>query len=1280
MGKLIKTNNTIPNKHSTSKRGNNVERSPDRKRCKHDASRLTLQGKTKTKTKAKKILDQNNNANNKRKPSTIVQWNLCGLRGRLPELQLMSNELKPKLIALQETLFDDRKYNQLLDKRRYKWYFHAGPNPSKNGVAIAIDKSIPHKPIEIKTGLQAVACRTLGKKATTYVSLYRSITANKMTAQELKDEILNIVEQLPKPFMIMGDLNAHNTEWGSYKTDRWGRAIQEAIDEQGLVIMNNGKRTKISYNSTKLSAIDITIASECFDALKWDVDSDCRGSDHFPIIITEDNQTNTLDPKPKWNYKRANWDKFQTTLISSLSDNDRIETITAKIINAANDSIPKSKPKGDDKVPWWNSDVEKCIKDRKKALRKLKKYKHDDQTKVKLARKLIKAKTKAEKVISKAKKDSWEQFLSTIDDEVTETRVLWNKIHALEGKTKKKQLITLAEGNTITDDPGEVAHKFANYFYKQSATSQYSRDFQKEKRLKEKKILNFRYGESDKIYNQPLTLNELNDALEASDGKATGIDEISYEMLKHLPIESKLILLKEFNRIWKENDTPEVWNMGIIIPIPKDKNDPHAIQNYRPITLLSCMGKVYDRIANTRLITEIEERNLLDPNQFAFRWRMGTDGYHIEVDNTIAPAVRNQKHVECVALDLSKAYDTTWRRKILEELKRWGIEGNMIKYIESFLSNRKFQVEVGNTRSETKTQENGIPQGAVMSCTLFLIAMHSIVRKYRKSKNNIKILVYADDILIIAIGQDKKALRKTVQKIVTKINRWAELRGFTIAPHKSKLIHICRDRTRHRMDTPPVTIRGQVVRQVKSTKIIGVTLDRRYNFKQHLRDLKESVKPRCNMIKLIGGRYKGANRRTMLRVFNSLVLPKLLFASHLYSSSDQVLWKIIAPEYNQTIRSITGAYRTSRVSSILAETGAMPLEKHIKLNTVIKATRWLETNGYNHARNSPFIERANGFAVELTNEEIPLIEQRSFRGGLKWHEPKVKIDWSIKNQIKAGEQQTKAKQTALETINKYNSYNKIYTDGSVKDDETGYGISSQNTPITMKLNGMCSIFSAEGRAILKAITSIATNEQPSIIFTDSAGCLSALEKGKNQHPWIEEIHRESRSKNITLCWVPSHVGIKGNEEADKLAERGREAGEYEPQVPAQDAIHWFKTRTQWKYDHSWRREDNSFLRQTKPTTLPWTDRPKTADQRILTRLRIGHVPLSHEWRFTKEDPPKCDKCNARLTADHILRFCPEYEEGRIKHNIKGICAYNNTKENEDNILAFFKEYGLLNKL
>lgn len=117
--------------------------------------------------------------------NTIVQWNICGLRGKIPELQLMVNQLNPKILALQETLFDDTKYVDKLDQQRYKWYILPGANASKNGVALAIDKNTPHKQIKLKTKLQAIACRTLGKSKMTYVSIYippRKITPAKLIA------------------------------------------------------------------------------------------------------------------------------------------------------------------------------------------------------------------------------------------------------------------------------------------------------------------------------------------------------------------------------------------------------------------------------------------------------------------------------------------------------------------------------------------------------------------------------------------------------------------------------------------------------------------------------------------------------------------------------------------------------------------------------------------------------------------------------------------------------------------------------------------------------------------------------------------------------------------------------------------------------------------------------------------------------------------------------------------------------------------------------------------
>ena len=447
-----------------------------------------------------------------------------------------------------------------------------------------------------------------------------------------------------------------------------------------------------------------------------------------------------------------------------------------------------------------------------------------------------------------------------------------------------------------------------------------------------------------------------------------------------------------------------------------------------------------------------------------------------------------------------------------------------------------------------------------------------------------------------------------------------------------------------------------------------------------MKDVKKSITNRCNMIKAIGGRYKGANRTTMLNIFNAIVLSKMLYGAHLYSSSTEDMWDIIAPQFNQTIRTITGALRTSPVESILAEAGVLPLNTQIKLNTIVKAIKWMELHDHNNNLGKFLVERANRFAAELTGENLPEIAKRETPLGRKWYEPKVKIDWTIKKRVKAGGQQTIAKQEFLNTLNKYPNHNVIYTDGSLKEDEVGCGISHNNTETTIKLNKMCTIYSAESKALHIATKHIALEDKPNLIFTDSASCLDALHKGTSHHPWIEKIQRAAEEKDITICWVPGHAGIKGNELADKAAQKGRENGTNYEAVPAQDAINWYKTRTVWSHEYRWRRKSDTFLRRSKPTTLPWKDRKNVKDQRTLTRLRIGHTWLSHGYLLHKEDQPRCQYCNDILTADHIIRNCAGYDETRTKYNITGLEIYNNTETNERNLLEFLKETELLNKI
>lgn len=215
-------------------------------------------------------------------------------------------------------------------------------------------------------------------------------------------------------------------------------------------------------------------------------------------------------------------------------------------------------------------------------------------------------------------------------------------------------------------------------------------------------------------------------ALDKGNGKSVGEDSIGYPMLRRLPFTTKCTLLNIINRIWKDGVVPDQWKTGLVIPIPKPGKNHKEVDRYRPITLLSCVGKLIEHMVNRRLITQLEGDKRLDRRQYAFRSGKGIDSYLADLENVIHEPLESGEHCEAALLDLSKAYDSAWRYPIMTTLASWGFRGRIMKFIKSFLINRSFKVTVGGTTSTIRTQENGVPQGSVLSVTLFLVSLHDI--------------------------------------------------------------------------------------------------------------------------------------------------------------------------------------------------------------------------------------------------------------------------------------------------------------------------------------------------------------------------------------------------------------------------------------------------------------------------------------------------------------------------------------------------------------------------
>ena len=157
----------------------------------------------------------------------------------------------------------------------------------------------------------------------------------------------NLTRQLPPPFLVLGDFNAHNTRWGETFTDRKGRMIESLIDNNNLSLLNDGSHTFYNVAHNNSSAIDLSLCTpDIFLDYFWSVNNNLYGSDHWPIHLKS--ATNSPESSsPKWKTEDANWSKYASGIIidrkfeSYESHIEAYNSLSDKIIHSANDSIPK---------------------------------------------------------------------------------------------------------------------------------------------------------------------------------------------------------------------------------------------------------------------------------------------------------------------------------------------------------------------------------------------------------------------------------------------------------------------------------------------------------------------------------------------------------------------------------------------------------------------------------------------------------------------------------------------------------------------------------------------------------------------------------------------------------------------------------------------------------------------------------------------------------------------------------------------------------------------------
>ena len=990
--------------------------------------------------------------------------------------------------------------------------------------------------------------------------------------------------------LIGGDFNNHTSLWSNLPNALESTVLSRKILNSKYVVLNTGEITHKAERADCLpSAIDITLVTPSLANSTWyPLPQFAFGSDHVPCLITTPIKStdNSLGFTPTYKCDNADWPAFQTHLTGLKFedlDTDNIDELeqklTKKVIEAADKTIPKTKPPPDKPYnPWWDA---KCSK-AKTEFQDIQKYcywiNNDDSRKLE-----TRARLDYNEVIAKAKLDYWNDILKNEVKDYRDSGVLWRKLKQFKRGNHHSRSVIKHNGKLYVSDK-EKAHILADKIASKSQKKSLTKEELKFREQFEKNYTDPK-PDNNKEFNKPITKEELDLAIKGivHKNRAAGLDKVNYQMLCNMPDNMKEIYLRFFNKCFKLGKMPQNWKEASVMPLLKPGKSACDVDSYRPISLTPHTSKIYERIIKNRLEYEVEKREFLPDFQSGFRTARSTTDNLVYLTELMKKTLINKnKQRHCIFFDVHKAFDRVWHVKLLSKLKELGFSGNMYEVIKDFLNNRKMSVKIGNERSDFQTVEMGTPQGAVLSPLLFAIMLYDI-KKLQLDVS--ELLLYADDIALIskiAITQNEVAVRRSYQSDINKLTEYMKNNGFQLSSTKTQLLFVSKKANAYKF--VHFKVNGQTVEASKEIKYLGITFHYQLSWSPHFKTIRAKVNKHINLIKSLRNQPWAIGSKFLVDVARALVRSVMSYGQECFFSAPKSQLGELSRLERQAIKTALGLPMCADNNDRLyREVGWLTLEEERKLRcaqyivrvrkipkhfnqtvlndtfaTVVEVTKsskkkkqqdyidWQDSVIHLWAFSKPILSKTIITLESLEDICLPLIPPGQIKPPT-YH-------YTIPKGMKKTDNEALAGSAATCYIQEHFAHHfQIYTDGSILESrEGGIGIAWKNPGseiwhknLALKAGDFLSIYSTELHAIWLALN-IAKNKghQKIALMTDSLSSIQALQsKPKlrfNLHRNIVYLITEliNNGVQVDICHVPSHCGVKGNKYADKLAKEG----------------------------------------------------------------------------------------------------------------------------------------------
>ena len=719
--------------------------------------------------------------------------------------------------------------------------------------------------------------------------------------------------------LLLGDFNRHDHLWGGDRvatTTRQGEAelLTDFIEEEDLTsLLPRGTVTFENYSVE--STIDIALATRVLAESRicckcWDGE---YGSDHRAIESSFKFQFEELRQGPRLLLKSAPWTRIREEISRTLTQNPRqqdmdsqAEQIVSAVKHAVEKYCPRAKPSKYAKR-WWTTDLTKLRKEYTTKRNAARTVRRTGVINSLLEADVKQCRREFHHTLRKQKKHHWIEFLA-------EPTNIWKAARYLEpdGSASFARVPALnSESGLVTCNEGIAKELLHSFFPPPTIIPEVVSP-----------------GATEQLQLELLTIEDVRKAVfNANPNKAPGRDGLPMLVWRMLWPCIKDELLSLFCKSLGEGRLPREWKIAKIIPLRKGNKPDYSIPNaYRPISLLSTLGKMMESIVADRISYLVETCGLLPKNHFGGRKQRSTTHALLLLQEKIYDAWRAKKTLSLISFDNKGAYNGVAKEPELQRLRARGVPEPLVRWIDDFCSDRKACVSVnGYTSPVYDLPQAGLPQGSPLSPILFLFFNADIVQKAINGAGGS--IAFVDDYSAWIVGSSAEENTRLIQeRIVSEAQQWELESGATFDPAKTQFIHFSRTSVGERTSSTPISFKNQLIHPSASVKILGVIMDSGLRYQEHIaRAAKRGLYAAKELRRL-----KGLQPKTTRQLFTTTVAPVMDYASAVWFPllSEKRL-QLLFPAQRLASQAVTCSFKSVSLVVAEAEASILPIRRRL---------------------------------------------------------------------------------------------------------------------------------------------------------------------------------------------------------------------------------------------------------------------------------------------------------------------------------------------------------------